>query len=51
MFVVDLLGNLIAFDNRVINALITSILFAFFFGLLVYVFYGDMSLSPGPTTN
>ncbi len=41
MFVVGLLGNLIAFSNRFVNALVTALLFAVAYGALMYsVFHG-----------
>ncbi|MBY0560547.1 MAG: hypothetical protein K2Q04_11940 [Hyphomicrobium sp.] len=36
VFVLDLIGNLISFSNRVLNALATAIVFAVVFGLLLY---------------
>jgi hypothetical protein len=49
VFVIDLVGNSIAFGNRYLNAL----LFALVFGALVYFGYGSVSMSvtttPSPT--
>jgi hypothetical protein len=36
VFVIDLIGNLISFSNRVLNALATAIVFAIVFGGLLY---------------
>ena len=36
VFVLDLVGNLISFSNRVMNALATAIVFAIVFGGLLY---------------
>lgn len=36
VFVLDLVGNLISFSNRVLNALATAIIFAIVFGGLLY---------------
>jgi len=54
VFVVDLIGNVIAFGNRAfVNALVSAILFAALFGALVYYGYGSVAVSvtttPSPT--
>lgn len=36
VFILDLIGNLISFSNRVLNALATAIVFAVVFGGLLY---------------
>ena len=36
VFILDLVGNLISFSNRVLNALATAIVFAIVFGGLLY---------------
>ncbi len=36
VFILDLIGNLISFSNRVLNALATAIVFAIVFGCLLY---------------
>ncbi|WP_245280024.1 hypothetical protein [Hyphomicrobium sp. 99] len=36
VFVLDLIGNLISFSNRILNALATAIIFAIVFGGLLY---------------
>lgn len=45
VFIIDLLGNSIAFGSRFLNALVSSILFALVFGALVYFGYGSVSMS------
>jgi hypothetical protein len=53
VFIIDLVGNSIAFNNRYLNALVSAILFAIVFGALVYFGYGSVSMSvtttPSPT--
>jgi hypothetical protein len=36
VFILDLIGNLVSFSNRVLNALATAIIFAIVFGGLLY---------------
>lgn len=36
VFVVDLIGNLLSFSNRILNALVTALVFTAIFGGLVY---------------
>jgi hypothetical protein len=45
VFVADLIGNMISFDNRFINALTTAIVSAVAFALLIYFVYGDVLLT------
>jgi hypothetical protein len=45
VFVADLIGNMISFDNRFINALTTAIVSAVEFALLIYFVYGDVLLT------
>jgi hypothetical protein len=45
VFIIDLLGNSIAFGSRFLNALVSAILFAIVFGALVYFGYGSVSMS------
>ncbi len=45
VFVVDLIGNYIAFGNRIINALVTAIIFGLIFTALVYLKIGGVSMS------
>jgi hypothetical protein len=42
VFILDLIGNLISFSNRVLNALATAIVFAIVFGGLLYT--GELTL-------
>ena len=53
VFIIDLLGDWIAFGNRYLNALVSAVLFALVFGALVYFGYGSVSMSvtttPSPT--
>ncbi len=42
VFIVDLIGNTIAFGSRVVNALVTAIVFAIIFGALNYYGYGSL---------
>ena len=45
VFVIDLIGNMIAFGSRVTNAFATAVVFALVFGSLVYFGYGNISMS------
>ena len=45
VFVADLIGNMISFENRVINALTTAGVSAVAFGLLLYFVYGTVMLT------
>jgi hypothetical protein len=51
VFVIDSIGNIIEFNNRFVNALVTAVLFAVIFGSLVYFGYGrvEVSSTPSPT--
>lgn len=49
VFIIDLVGNTIAFGSRVTNALATAVVFALVFGSLVYFGYGNISLSVSTT--
>jgi hypothetical protein len=53
VFVVDLIGNILSFSNRFVNALVTAILFAAIFGALTYYGYGGVSMrvSDTPSAN
>ncbi|MEL6747547.1 MAG: hypothetical protein AAGF32_03180 [Pseudomonadota bacterium] len=44
VFVVDLIGNSIAFGNRIVNALVTAIVFAIIFGALAYFGFGSFDV-------
>ena len=45
VFIVSLLGNLIAFGNRLANAIITAIIFGLIFGALMFYGYGDVRMT------
>ena len=45
VFVIDLIGNQIAFGNRFLNAAVTAAIFAGVFGTLVYFGYGNVAMS------
>ena len=49
VFIIDSVGNIIEFNNRFVNALVTAILFAIVFGALVYFGYGNIAVSGTPT--
>jgi len=42
VFISDLIGNLISFENRALNALTTSIVFGVVFALTIYLRYGSV---------
>lgn len=50
VFVLDLIGNLISFSNRIVNALTTALVFALLFGSLIH--FGlvkmDVTTIPAP---
>ena len=45
VFVADLVGNTISFNNRFMNALTTAIVFSVAFALLIYFRYGTVMLT------
>ena len=45
VFVVDLIGNMLSFSNRFVNALITAIVFTVIFGSLVFLGYGKVQIA------
>ena len=51
VFVIDSIGNIVEFNNRFVNALVTAVLFAIVFGVIVYFGYGriEVSTTPSPT--
>jgi predicted PurR-regulated permease PerM len=49
VFIIDSVGNIIEFNNRFVNALVTAFLFAIVFGALVYFGYGNIAVSVTPT--
>ena len=49
VFVIDLIGNALAFGSRVVNAFVTAVVFALVFGALVYFGYGNISMTVSTT--
>jgi hypothetical protein len=45
VFVIDLIGNTLAFGSRVVNAFVTAVVFTLVFGSLVYFGYGNISMT------
>jgi hypothetical protein len=45
VFIIDLVGNSIGFGNRILSAIMSSIVFALVFGTLVYFGYGSVTMS------
>lgn len=45
VFIVSLIGNLIAFGNRLANAIVTAIIFGLIFGALMFYGYGDVRMT------
>ena len=46
VFLVDLIGNYLEFNNRILNALVQAVLFAIVFGALTAFFtVGDVSVT------
>ncbi|MEL6210641.1 MAG: hypothetical protein AAFR44_10770 [Pseudomonadota bacterium] len=44
VFVVGLVGNLLAFKNRFVNALVTALIFVAVFGAVTYLGYGSVEV-------
>jgi len=42
VFVADLIGNMISFQSRLVNALTTAIVFAVAFSLVIYLRFGTV---------
>jgi len=49
VFLVSLLGNLLAFGNRLANAIITAIIFGLIFGAVMFYGYGEAEFSWEPS--
>lgn len=49
VFVVDLIGNAITFSSRIVNALVTAIIFAAIFGAMTFYGYGSVSIKAQTT--
>ncbi len=45
VFIADLIGNTLSFDNRLMNALTTTIVFAGTFAFFIYFRYGGVMLT------
>ena len=52
VFVLNAAGSFIEFNNRFVNAVVDTVLFAIVFGILVYLGYLHMSFAgiPSPAT-
>lgn len=46
VFVVDLIGNMLSFNSRLANALVTALIFAAIFGAVSYMAYKDTGVVP-----
>ncbi|NBC19977.1 MAG: hypothetical protein GVY06_02840 [Alphaproteobacteria bacterium] len=44
VFVVGLVGNIVAFENRLMNALVTALIFLVVFGVVTYFGYGSIEV-------
>lgn len=49
VFFVDLIGNMLSFNNRILNALTTALVFLAIFGTLSYVAFREGNLPPVPS--
>ena len=48
VFFVDLIGNMLSFNNRFLNALVTALVFAAIFGTIFYMGFAQMTVTPIP---
>ena len=48
VFFIDLIGNMISFNNRILNALTTALVFLLVFGAINYINYREGNLPPTP---
>lgn len=48
VFFVDLIGNMLSFSNRILNALTTALVFLAIFGALSFIAYREGNLPPTP---
>ncbi len=48
VFVVSYIGNTLTMYNKLVNAAVTSIVFALIFGAITYFGYGGVSMSVNP---
>ena len=44
VFISDLIGNILSFRNRAMNALVTSLVFAIIFSISIYYRYGTVMM-------
>ena len=44
VFISDLIGNIISFKNRALNAFVTAVVFAAIFSLGIYLRYGTVMM-------
>ena len=44
VFVVGLLGNILSFENRFMNAVVTAVIFLLIFGAITYLGYGSIDV-------
>lgn len=49
VFVIDLIGNMLHFSNRVVNALVTSLVFAIVFGAISFFLVNGGKWPTAPT--
>jgi hypothetical protein len=49
VFAVGFLGNVLAFDDRIMNALVTAVIFLVIFGLVTYLGYGNIDVDVSTT--
>ena len=48
VFLVDLVGNMLSFNNRFVNALVTALVFAVIFGLVFHMGLATINVAPIP---
>ena len=51
VYIVSAIGNSILFNNRFLNALVTSIVFAVIFGAVTYFGFGSITMKAGPPSS
>jgi len=44
VFIVGLVGNILSFDNRLMNAFVTAVIFLLVFGVVTYLGYGSVDV-------
>lgn len=45
VFVADLIGNMLAFGNRIVNALVTALIFGAMFAAIMHFNYAKLSIA------